>query len=166
MDVGSPSKVMYKTGSFVGEGFINAINDYSKKAYKASDNLGNSAKDGFSNAISHIQKLIDSGMDTAPKIRPVLDLSDITDGARMMNNMLNLAPSVGVTSNLNAISSNMARKATSNDDVISAINSLGRKMSSMGGNIYNIDGITYDDGTNVSNAIETLVKAVRMERRV
>ena len=166
MDINSPSKVMYKTGSFVGEGFINAINDYSKKAYKASDNLGNSAKDGFSNAISHIQKLIDSGMDTTPRIRPVLDLSDITDGARMMNNMLNLAPSVGVTSNLNAISLNMARKATSNDDVISAINSLGRKMSSMGGNVYNIDGITYDDGTNVSNAIETLVKAVRIERRV
>ena len=105
-------------------------------------------------------------MDTTPRIRPVLDLSDITDGARMMNNMLNLAPSVGVTSNLNAISSNMARKATSNDDVISAINSLGRKMSSMGGNTYNIDGITYDDGTNVSNAIETLFKAIRMERRV
>ena len=31
---------------------------------------------------------------------------------------------------------------------------------------YQINGITYDDGSNISNAVETLVRAARMERRI
>ena len=39
-------------------------------------------------------------------------------------------------------------------------------MNSPKGDTYTIDGITYDDGSNISDAIKTLVKATRMERRV
>jgi hypothetical protein len=31
---------------------------------------------------------------------------------------------------------------------------------------YTINGITYDDGSNVVNAVETLVRAARIERRI
>lgn len=34
-----------------------------------------------------------------------------------------------------------------------------------GGNTYIINGITYDDGTNVAEAVESLIRAVRVERR-
>ena len=35
-----------------------------------------------------------------------------------------------------------------------------------GGNTYQINGITYDDGSNVVGAVETLVRAARIERRI
>ena len=53
-----------------------------------------------------------------------------------------------------------------NDDVVSAINKLRNDLGSMSGNTYNINGVTYDDGTNVSNAVEALVRAVKIEGRV
>lgn len=36
---------------------------------------------------------------------------------------------------------------------------------SQNGNTYNINGITYDDGSNVANAVGELVKVARVEGR-
>lgn len=40
------------------------------------------------------------------------------------------------------------------------------KNANLGVNNYNIDGITYDDGSNISDAVQTLVHAAQIERRV
>ena len=53
-----------------------------------------------------------------------------------------------------------------NSDIISAIKNLGSKIGNMSGNVYNVNGITYDDGSNVAEAIGDLVRAARIERRV
>ena len=52
-----------------------------------------------------------------------------------------------------------------NADVISAIDNLGRKLGNISGDTYQINGITYDDGSNVSDAVKTLIRAARVERR-
>ena len=39
-------------------------------------------------------------------------------------------------------------------------------MPAAGSTSYNINGITYDDGSNIVNAVETLVRAARIERRM
>ena len=52
-----------------------------------------------------------------------------------------------------------------NDDVISAIDNLGRKLGNISGDTYQINGITYDDGSNVSDAVKTLIRAAKVERR-
>ena len=49
--------------------------------------------------------------------------------------------------------------------VISAINSLRKELGNVGGNTYNLGDITYDDGSNVADAIQTLVRAAVVERR-
>ena len=38
--------------------------------------------------------------------------------------------------------------------------------NSSGGNTYQINGITYDDGSNVRDAVETLIRASLIERRI
>ena len=38
-------------------------------------------------------------------------------------------------------------------------------LGNIGGDTYVIDGVTYDDGTNVSDAVRTLVRAAKIERR-
>ena len=54
---------------------------------------------------------------------------------------------------------------TTNDDLISAINDLKRAINGYSGNEYNINGITYDDGSNISNAVKSIIRAAKVERR-
>ena len=81
--------------------------------------------------------------------------------------MLGLSPSVGVLSNVRTINSMMNRNQNgANDDVVSAINDLGKAISNMSGDTYSINGITYDDGSNITNAVQSIVRAARQERRI
>ena len=52
-----------------------------------------------------------------------------------------------------------------NSDVISALNGLKESLNNNNGPSYTINGITYDDGSGVSDAIETLIRAAKIERR-
>ena len=166
LDINSPSEEMYEVGDYSGMGFVNALIDYTAKAYKAGYRMANKALSGVSNAISHINDVITSDIDTQPTIRPVLDLSDISSGVGTISNMLGFSPSIGMLTNVGSISAMMNRNQNgANDDVISAINNLGRKLSNASGDIYNIDGITYDDSSNIADAVKTLVRAARVERR-
>ena len=167
LGINSPSKVFAEIGRYSDEGLIVGLNKYASKVVDASKNVGKKAVNGLSNSISTISDLINGGIDANPTIRPVIDLSNVANGAKAINGMLDMSPSVGVMANLRSISSSMSNGQNGgNDDVISAINNLSKKISGMSGNTYTINGITYDDGSNVSNAVETLIRATRIERRV
>ena len=163
----SPSKLTIQQGKYLGEGLIIGIKDTTKLVYKAGKNMGEYAVDSISSAISRVADAINNGIDTQPTIRPVLDLSDVSNGAATLNGLLDMNSSVGLTSNVSAISSMMNRRQNGNSDVISAIKDLGRKISDVpSGDSYTINGITYDDGTCVADAVKTLVRAARVERRM
>ena len=162
----SPSKVFYKIGAFAGEGFVNALADYGRTSYKAGSQLASEAKSGLSRAISKVTDVINSDMDTQPTIRPVLDLSDVSSGVGAINGMFGMTPSVGVMSNIGAISSMMnGRQNGGNDDIISAIKDLGSKIGNTSGNTYTINGVNYSDDTEVANAFKTIIRAAKVERR-
>ena len=84
----SPSKVGYKIGDYFGIGFTNGIADNIRNAGISSDALAESATKGLSNAVSKIATLIDSGIDTNPTIRPVLDLTEIQNGSAAMADLM------------------------------------------------------------------------------
>ena len=166
LDERSPSKVFYGIGDYAGVAFVNALKDHTTKAYKASFEMASKAKSGLSDAVAKISDVINSDIDAQPTIRPVLDLSDVRAGASSISRMFGANPSVGVMPNIRAITSMMnGNQNGGNDDVISAIKDLGNKISGKTGDTYQINGITYDDGSNVSDAVATLVRAVRVERR-
>lgn len=168
LDEHSPSKVGYGIGDFFGIAFVNGIADNIKNAYTTSTDLAKSARDGMNNAITKIGEILGSDIDSQPTIRPVIDLSGVRSGVRAIGGMFNLDPAVGVQANLGAISSMMSSRGQNgvNADVVSAINKLNKKMDNVGGTTYQINGITYDDGSNISDAVATLVRAARIERRV
>lgn len=162
----SPSKVFYGIGDYAGVAFVNALKDNITKAYRASFEMASKAKSGLSDAVAKISDVINSDIDAQPTIRPVLDLSDVRAGASSISGMFGANPSIGVMSNVRAITSMMnGNQNGNNDDVISAIKDLGDKMSGKSGDTYQINGITYNDDSNVSDAVATLVRAVRIERR-
>lgn len=165
LKIKSPSRVFYQIGSYTGEGFVKALSDYRDKTYGAASEMADSARKGFSKAISRINDYLDGNIESQPTIRPVLDLSDVESNARSISNMLGVDPLA--VSNLNAIStlSRRQRNDAGNNEVVSAINKLRKDLGNVG-NTYNIDGVTYDDGSNVSNAVKSLIRATRIEGRV
>lgn len=168
LKIHSPSKEFYKVGDFAGQGFVNALSDSVDPSYKAGSVIGSSAKKGLCNAISKINDVINGKIDTQPTIRPVLDLSDVKAGASVVGSLFDDETSIGVSAKVNAVSSLMNSRSQNgaNDDVVSAINKLRTSINSLSGPSYTINGITYDDGSNISEAVETLVRAVRIGRRV
>ena len=168
LDINSPSKVFYKIGDYSGLGFVNALDDYATKAYSSSFNMAESAGNGLKDSISNIRDIVEDSIDTQPTIRPVLDLSDVNSKSSMLSSIFNSGSSVGVLANVGAISASMNRNNQNgrNGDIVSAIDKLEKKLGEGAGNTYNtINGITYDDGSNISDAIRTLVRAARVERR-
>lgn len=165
--INSPSKATREIGEYFGQGFINGISSYADKVYSSSSDMANSARAGLSDAISRIQNILNSDIDTQPTIRPVLDLSDITANSSKITSLFDTSPSVGVMANIGAISNSMnsRQNGKTNDDVISAINGLRDFLSDKTGDTYTIGSITYDDGSEISNAVKTLVRAARVERR-
>ena len=53
-----------------------------------------------------------------------------------------------------------------NADVVSAINKLRSDLGKVRGDTYQLGNITYDDGSNISDAVKTLVRAAKVERRI
>ena len=168
LDEHSPSKESYKVGGFFGQGFINALADYETKTYKAGYNMADYARKGFSKSIRNVQLALNSGIDVQPTIRPVVDLSAVEAGAGAISGMFEEGISIGTTANVNAINSMMRARSQNgnNDDVVSAITGLRKDIGKIQGNTYNVNGITYDDGSNISNAISDIIREARIERRM
>ena len=168
LDEHSPSKVFYEIGAFAGEGLVNALDDYQRVSYNAGYGVADSAINGLGKSISKIGDILSSDVDMNPTISPVLDLSNVRNSVGDLNNLLNTTGSVGLLGNVNAISRSMNQRiqnGTSFDDVVGAIDKLRRDVGDISQPSYNIGGITYDDGTAVSNAIQDLIRATRLERR-
>jgi hypothetical protein len=167
LGIASPSKVFYKIGSFTGQGFVNALIDYASNTYKAGAAMANSARSGLTDAISKIRYAIDSDMDMQPTIRPVLDLSDVRTGAAAIGGMLGVGQSVGVMTNVGAISTmmNQRRQNGATEDVVSAIDKLRKDLGKTGNTYNSINGVSYSEGDDVSEAIKVIVRAAKVERR-
>ena len=168
LDEHSPSKVGYGIGDFFGIAFVNGIADNIKNAYRTSTDLAKSARNGINGAINKIGEILSGGIDTQPAIRPVIDLSGVRSGVSAISGMLNVDSSIGLRANLGAINSMMNARSQNggNADIISAINKLNKKLDNLGNTSYTINGVTYDDGSNIHDAVEAIARAALRERRV
>ena len=168
LKINSPSKVFIKIGMGVPEGFAKGIDQF---GYYVKDSIGVMASDALTNtkkAIARVADVVNSDIDAQPTIRPVLDLSDVESGAETLNSMFDKRIVLGSTAKVNAISSMMNARNQNGaaEELTSAIDKLRRDLKNTGNTYYTIDGITYDDGSNISNAVQDLMRAARVERRI
>lgn len=168
LDEHSPSKVFYKIGKYIPMGMVKGIDAYASQAKDSSKSMARSAIDGASYALAALTDMINGDIDMSPTIRPVVDMSSVNASARDMNQLLGGNINLGLSAQLNAINSRMRSRNqnSGNADVISAITGLRKEISGISKPTYQIDGITYDDNSSISSAIETLVDAVITERRI
>lgn len=106
-DSHSPSKEFEKIGRWNDEGLAQGLLKYSRYAENAASNVGENTMDSLRDSLSNITEAIDSDIDFSPTITPILDLSEIQNGAKSINGIIdtNARLSFGASANLRAISS-------------------------------------------------------------
>ena len=167
LKIHSPSRVFQEIGSYVPKGFAIGIGEFGSLVKKSVNRMSDNAINGTRSAMLKMDSLLNGEINTQPTIRPVLDLSDIQSGVGSLNSMIGGNRMLNVMSDLNSIDNSISNRSQSSTDIIDAINSLGKKLSTNnGGSSYVINGITYDDGHNVANAVQTIVKAAKIGRRM
>ena len=162
----SPSKLAIQSGKWLGEGYQIGIEAMAKSVHKTSTSLGEEGTNSISSAISKMSSMIDTDMDSTPTIRPVVDMTNVEAQAKSMGSLFS-NPLLTPTSNIRAINAMMREQSQNgqNDDVVYAINKLRKDLGNVGNTYNNVNGVTYDNGSEVSAAVETLIRAAQIERR-
>ena len=88
LDINSPSKEMEQVGIFADMGLINGLKMYSNKVYNSGYNVGKQALSAVKDSMKQMNGLI-YDPNYNPTITPVLDLTNIQNGANEIDNMLN-----------------------------------------------------------------------------
>lgn len=161
-EINSPSKVMSRFGGYLDKGLANGITGNSSDVKSSLSEVAGSALSTTETILDEIAKLLDSGIEMNPVIRPVFDMSDLTSGAATINNLMPDTFGFG-TSNLNAVrastsfrDSNYGEKIQNdNSDIISAINRLDERLYNLGNAVTNMK-IVMDTGATVGALEETI----------
>ena len=164
LGINSPSKEFYKVGYGTIEGFVKAVDDNSGEAQKATVTMADKLKSSFQTAMDKVNTLLSTDIDAQPTIRPILDLSDVSAGARSIGSMFN-SPTLAMA-NIGAITTISAQRqnGVGNGDLLSAIKDLGSNLGKTG-NTYSINGINVAEGTEAADVIHSLVRVMKMEGR-
>lgn len=160
----SPSRLAYKWGVYLGEGYVNGAQTMVKSASKVGYSIGESATQSLADTSQNLAKMVDMSFDSNPTIRPVVDMTDVTKKASTLNSLFN-DPTMSTTGNIRAIRTMVDNRQNGNEDIVSAVDKLRKDLSNVGNTYNSINGITYDNGSEISDAIGTLVRAARIERR-
>jgi hypothetical protein len=166
LDINSPSKVFREIGKSIPEGFAQGIGRFGGMIKDETSYMADVAISSVKSSIARLSDTVNRELNTQPTIRPVLDLSEVSAGASSINSLF-LTPSIGVLSNVGAISTMMKSRQNGNEDVVDAINKLNKVLSNLPtGTVNNINGLTYQEGTEIAEAINVLVRKTVMEGRV
>ena len=168
LKINSPSKVFIEIGRYTTEGFAVGLDKYARNATKSATNLANSVIDNVKNPLSNIGRIIDGEIDANPTITPVLDLSNVERNSRRIGDLVSGNGTLSLsTDNANLMTKSIGQiqNGPDNSDIVSALKDLKASMADNRPS-YTVNGITYDDGSNITSAVETLVRAAKIERRI
>lgn len=141
LGIKSPSRMFAKLGEYTDAGFVKGLESGERDIY-------DTATDIMSKTIKDIYAALNSDVETQPTIRPIMDLTDIQNGANKIGNIMNGYSIAGSLQLANATANAMNRSASYvNDSTLNAINKLQDTLSNMLGkpsieqnNNFNIKG--------------------------
>lgn len=169
LGIHSPSRVFMGIGKFTVMGFAKGLKDNVNISNDSVRDMTNAAIDNMSKPLKRVADLINGDIDATPKITPVMDLDNIKKGNRILKDLIKNNEVIqlgGTTSGNLSKTIKGVQNGNDNSDVVSELKSLKKKFDNIKGNTTIVNGITYDDGSSVSNAVESLVHAAKIERRV
>lgn len=169
LKINSPSRVFMEIGDYTVQGLAKGLDDNADKVDDPATRLARRAIDTVSNTISAISNALNGEIDTSLVITPVMDLSNVNNGVKTIRDMIaennkfsiNADATGAITSSIGTI-----QNRNESEQIIAALKELKGSINGNGNTTYQINGVTYDDGSNVSDAVATLVRAARIERRI
>jgi hypothetical protein len=85
--IASPSRVMMQMGEYTGEGFVRGVSDWLGASGQTGDALAESVTNSAEAAVDYLSKLLNGDMVVSMTIHPVLDLTDVRNGAMTIDSM-------------------------------------------------------------------------------
>lgn len=135
-----------------------------KPSPRAGTKANSNALSGLKSATEDIVNAMSLSTEFQPTIRPILDLSDITSGGKRINSIFD-GFSISTSFRLAATSNSMFNANRANTisplDILKNVSGTPKTV-----NNYEINGISYDDGSTIANAVLQLINAVRVEERM
>ena len=165
LQINSPSKVFMQIGKWTVMGMEKGLDDNAYRVANSASGMADSAINAMQSSISMIANAVNDNLDAQPTIRPVLDLSNVEAGARSLNGMLDGSQLSASLSGDMSRSIGTIQNGNNNGELLSAIKDLQGNVGNSG-DTYQINGITYDDGSAISSAVQTLIRAAKIERRM
>lgn len=88
LDINSPSRAFEEVGRYSDEGMVNGLLALAGRVKTAGQRVGKSAMDGIKTELTNVANALNSDIDIVPTIRPVMDLSNISNGVSAMRGMI------------------------------------------------------------------------------
>lgn len=133
LDIHSPSRVFRAIGEYVDLGFAQGIDNYADKVTNSASNVANGVVTNVGKALDNIPSL-DSDIDINPVISPVLDMSNIRNGAQGIAAMLE-SQNVSLNANIDRLSGLRNIGTINTDDsqskIYSEMQSMNRSISDL-----------------------------------
>ena len=169
LGIHSPSRLFAQIGKYTDMGFINGIKQYAGKVSDATVDMGKGAVGAMSDTLSTIADLVSSDIDSEPTIRPVMDLSNIQNGANQLFSMMkdvdgySLSGSLDIAnrtgSRINEVRSNINDDSSVLDKISDAVGNFN------GGNSFeNTFNITGSNPKEIAEEVSNIIQR-QVERR-
>ena len=153
LDIHSPSRVFEEIGKYVDQGFALGMTKNVGVIEDSSYNIAEKSIDIMKNTLSNV---IDEEFDLDPVIRPVLDITDIQNGAGLLGSMFNNGLAIsGSTRLAGTISRNPGSQTTQTSNISNNTNNT---------EIINHFNITGDNPQAIANEVNKILNK-QIERR-
>lgn len=87
LEISSPSKLMMRDGLYTVLGFVKGLDSNRRLIETSSSDLGDAVVTSFTSPLDHIAAILRGEEEYDPTIRPVLDLTNVRDGASEINGL-------------------------------------------------------------------------------
>lgn len=98
----SPSKLFIEFGGFLDEGLAIGISENTALVTDNIESLSDVITSTFNESVINLADLVEADMNTEPVIRPVIDMSDVTESASRIDSMLSHEQAVAISTTQNA----------------------------------------------------------------
>ena len=167
LKIHSPSKEGEEIGKFVDLGISDGLIGFVSKVVGTAKNVGNTITNTLTKALSGVNNVIGNDYISDPVIRPVVDLSDVTNSANQIDGMFGTQRTVNLAGSVNA-SMNGTNKSLQNDlnEVSSAVSKLQdavNKLRDEHGDVTNYFNISQSPGESMEEFAKYVAQYITRE---
>lgn len=160
LGIHSPSREFMKLGAFTSEGMALGIANNAGLVDDEVTKMGGTALDGVKSAMSVLNDSMSEDISNNPTITPILDLSNVQNGARQLDTMWNKEQSINATmKTARRISSDM-----SDNKAASVENNTQSMQSTDNSQVYNTFNVTGDNPKQIANEVSRILQK-QVERK-